>query len=100
MEGREIGLNRWKDIDVVMRQGHQQHVRRTVMKKLRLIVGVGRRIFVAFRSTGVALLAPISSSYLPASIGAIAGAGLQMVPSVDRARDAAEISGRRRDARA
>jgi hypothetical protein len=48
MEGLEIGLNRWKNIDVVMRQGRQQHVRGTVMKKFRLFVGVGRRIFVAF----------------------------------------------------
>ena len=34
---------------VVMCQGCQQHVRRTIMQKFRLIVGVGRRIFVAFK---------------------------------------------------
>jgi hypothetical protein len=49
MEGREIGLDRWKDVDVVMRQGRQQHVRRTIMQKFRLIVGIGRWIFVAFK---------------------------------------------------
>jgi hypothetical protein len=48
MEGREIRLDRWKDVDVVVRQGRQQHVRRTIMQKFRLIVGVGR-LFVAFK---------------------------------------------------
>ena len=49
MEGREIGFDRRKDIDVVMRERRQQHVRGAVMQELRLIVGVGRRIFVAFK---------------------------------------------------